>query len=356
MHIAALQPDASPNAEYRVILPLRELQRRGHRVDMYRLEDLRDVRPLLEADVVYAWRLYTEAFLRVARAIAEAGGSLVWDNDDDLTSLEVRGRANHKFYSGLSGRQHFARMTAVMRCARLVTTPSRALAERYAGAAGVDVRVIENYVESVVEVPKGTGARRGLLGRRSRPASPTSERVVVGWVAHLEHQTDMERLRLRETMQRVHDENEHVEVVSIGCGLGLSGDRYRHLRRVPFDELATHIAEFDLGLAPIVDIPFNRARSSIKVKEYAAAGVPWLASPIGPYQALGERQGGRLVADDVWGEAVTSLVRDASAREKLAERAVRWGASQTIVENGHVWEQALSSAERHRDPTARAQQ
>ncbi len=89
---------------------------------------------------------------------------------------------------------------------------------------------------------------------------------------------------------------------------------------------------------------FNRVRSNIKVKEYAAGGVPWLASPIGPYRGLGEEQGGRLVPDYGWAEALTDLVTDAQARGALAERAAVWGRTQTVAANVAEWEAAFAEA------------
>ena len=113
--------------------------------------------------------------------------------------------------------------------------------------------------------------------------------------------------------------------MSVGVDLGVRSDRYIHRPFVPFPELPDAIAQFDLAIAPIADVSFNRVRSNIKVKEYAAGGVPWLASPIGPYKDLGEQQGGRLVVDYGWAEALTDLVTDHAARASLAERSAAWG-------------------------------
>jgi len=96
--------------------------------------------------------------------------------------------------------------------------------------------------------------------------------------------------------------------------------------------------------APIADIPFNRARSNIKVKEYAALGRPWLASPVGPYASLGEKQGGRLVADDGWAAALGRLVEKPRERRKLARQARKWGRTQSVSANANLWEQALTAA------------
>ena len=66
----------------------------------------------------------------------------------------------------------------------------------------------------------------------------------------------------------------------------------------------------------------NRARSNIKLKEYAAAGACWLASPIGPYVGLGEKQGGRLVARRRLARRARPPARQA-ARAREADQARR---------------------------------
>ena len=52
---------------------------------------------------------------------------------------------------------------------------------------------------------------------------------------------------------------------------------------------------FDIGVAPLNDIPFNHAKSWIKPLEYIAAGVPFVASKISEYVRLKQEYGaGRL--------------------------------------------------------------
>jgi glycosyltransferase involved in cell wall biosynthesis len=121
-------------------------------------------------------------------------------------------------------------------------------------------------------------------------------------------------------------------------------ERYRHEEFVPFPDLPGRIGGFDIGIAPLADIPCNWARSDIKLKEYAASGVPWLASPIGPYADLGEEQGGRLVTDDGWFAAVDRLVTHSRERRRLAKKAKRWAKDQTIEGVADRWEQVFATA------------
>jgi glycosyltransferase involved in cell wall biosynthesis len=328
MRIAMIAEADGPNARYRVFGPAQALRDRGHRVFASVLDDVPNPNSLLDYDVVYGWRLHRETFTRVARLLSGANVGFVWDNDDNFTALDVRGRANHKLFTSLRGRRILADMNAMMRIANVVTTPSAGLADHYRKSVETDVRVLENYVDPVVP--------------RSTPSKPNH--LIIGWVAHLEHQSDIERLGLREPMQRLLDAHPHVHLATVGCGLGLESERYHHIRRVPFEDLRGYVASFDIGLAPIADTDFNRSRSNVKIKEYAAMGVPWLASPIGPYAELGQDEGGRLVADDRWYEEIERLVLDDRGRRKLAKRAVKWAQKQTIEENAHRWEATFSEA------------
>jgi len=63
---------------------------------------------------------------------------------------------------------------------------------------------------------------------------------------------------------------------------------------VPLYELPNIYANFDIGIVPLNDIPFNRAKSYIKGLEYAAAGIPFVASSLPEYKYLSEHGIGRV--------------------------------------------------------------
>lgn len=67
---------------------------------------------------------------------------------------------------------------------------------------------------------------------------------------------------------------------------------------VPLYELPNVYANFDIGMVPLNDIPFNRAKSFIKGLEYAAAGIPFVASALPEYEYLANSGIGRIAHSD----------------------------------------------------------
>ena len=328
MHIVALALEPTVGAAYRAELPMRALGAAGHRAEFHLWDQTTDPPPfetLRRADVVHMWRLFRGPARQLARALREAGVAVVFDNDDDMLRVPKTSPA----YRGLkaAGEQVASELSAMLKLSDLVTTTGRELAGRLRRLGG-DVRVVENYVET------------GFV----RARSADDEGVTIGWVAGAEHRADLKELRLRRALEALLEQQPHASLVTVGIDVGVRSDRYTHIDDVPFPELPDTLARFDIGIAPIADVSFNRVRSNIKVKEYAAGSVPWLASPIGPYRGLGEEQGGRLVPDYGWAEALADLVADAEARGALAERAAAWGRTQTVVDNVGAWEAVFAEA------------
>ncbi len=294
-----------------------------------------DARPLAaelrDVDVLFIHRYCDPRAQQLVIDAKAAGAAVVWDNDDDMGAMP-RSSVTYKHFGGIAWERRLAQMQRIFRNTDLATAPSAVLAARLREWGAPRTATIENFL---------------LPGSLTTDARPHAG-VTIGWVAGLEHAMDVGELAIDATLKRLLDEHPEVNVVSLGLRLPLRSERYRHKSGVPLTELTQHIAEFDIAIAPIADVDFNRSRSNIKVKEYAAAGVPWLASPIGPYAALGEKQGGRLVADDGWYTALKQLVEKPRERRKLAKRGRQWAKSQELLEQSHVWvehfEQAIAHA------------
>jgi glycosyltransferase involved in cell wall biosynthesis len=326
MRIGLVWDYHSAASHYRAGAPAEAMQRRRHEVITAPSDEGdADFELMRDCDVVLVYRRYDDETRAVVRRLAAAGVGIVYDNDDDYL-LVPEEHPNFAEMAGLAGQRRFAHTLELARIADVMTTTTQAVAERYRSSGVERVEVIPNYL------------RHGAI-RAGRP----HEGLVVGWVAGLEHVADTRRIPIADALERLVAKHGEVRVECIGVDLGLSRS-YFHDAVLPFDVLPDRIAGFDIGIAPLADIPFNRARSDIKVKEYAASGVPWLGSPVGPYRGLGEGQGGRLVPDDGWFDALDRLVRKNRERRRLADAATRWARTQTIHAAAARWEQVLAEA------------
>ncbi|MDW5593512.1 hypothetical protein VSS74_04135 [Conexibacter stalactiti] len=317
------------NAYYRAIYPMAQLERRGHTVHWpHRTAYDKVLAGVPPWDLLHLQQFVDDDNIAVVRRLRRAGVAVVWDTDDDLLSIP-KGTPG---YRRLGGRRKlkrvFAQSVEIAREAHLLTTTNEHLADLYRDAGVTHVAVIENYL--------------GVL-----PAARTRQRrqgVTVGIVAAHEHREDIAGLRIAEALRRVLDAVDDVTVLAIGVDLEIRHDRYTHRDAIPFTDLLSTLEAIDVGLAPLIDTPFNRARSNIKLKEYAAAGAAWLASPIGPYAGAREAHGGLLVDDGGWEQAILTLVNDPLKRRELASAGRTWAQRQTIREGVGPWEVAFRDA------------
>jgi len=327
MRIAALTPRSIVNSIYRTVVPMSALAQRGHEVHVEERDVGHDLARLRQYDAVHVLRLCDEPTQVLTRRLKEAGVALLWDNDDNLTAPE-KGNPNYKLHLR-EGRRIQAAMRAMMVRADVVTTTNAMLAELYRGASGADVRIIENYLPASFAPPQERIPHDG---------------VWIGWVAAAEHRRDVERLRLTEVVTDLLERHPQLTVVTVGVSLGVRSDRYMRVPEQHYGDLPKVLAELDVGIAPLADIPFNHGRSNVKLKEYSAMGLPWLASAMGPYAGMGEKQGGRLVPDDRWREEIEALIADARARRKLGRNAAKWARGETIESHVDAWERAFEDA------------
>jgi len=328
MHVAYLADETKANGRYRGYEPMMALaEKPGFNVRRLRDDEMRCPAGL---DALFIHRYCEGRAQGLARDAKARGTAVIWDNDDHQGAMP-KSVATHKHFSGFAWERRRAEIQRVFRFTDLVTSPSPILAERLREIGAPQTKVVENYVfDDLLE-----------------PERHSHQGVTIGWIAGVEHQMDIERVPIRDALQRLLDERPEVRVVSVGLRLGLHSDRYRAIRSIPIRMITQQAAEFDIAIAPLADIEFSRSRSNVKLKEYAAAGVAWLASPIGPYAGMGEREGGLLVSDDGWYEALGRLIERPRVRRKLAKHGRKWAAGETLSRNVDRWEAALRVAVRH---------
>jgi hypothetical protein len=328
VRLAVLYDGEILNPHYRAILPLRALEQRGHHV-------LWPINPsfsvglgeLPDCELVHIHRCMMEKDLTSVERLRARGIAVVWDNDDDIGELPRSTRRMQRM-SKRGAREYFARSIEIAKRAHLMTTPSPYLAELYRDAGVEHVTVIANAL-----------APQDVMRNRRRHAG-----VVIGCTTAAEHQADLKRLGIGKVLDRIMQANPAVRVVAIGNDFGIRSPRYARHQFVPIARLIEAESDFDIGIAPLLDSPFNRARSDVKLREYASAGAMWLASPVGPYVGLGEEQGGLLVDDDDWYATIEGVVRDYERRDELMGRARDWARAVSMQHAVLAWEKAFTAA------------
>lgn len=102
------------------------------------------------------------------------------------------------------------------------------------------------------------------------------------------------------------------------------GERVRILPPVRvYEEFMAAFAErqWDIGIAPLADLPFNRVKANTKWVEYTAVGAAVVATAGTIYDGCGADGRAALVPDDGWLEALDSLVCDADSRYQQVVKA-----------------------------------
>lgn len=101
---------------------------------------------------------------------------------------------------------------------------------------------------------------------------------------------------------------------------------------------------FDIGLVPLTDIPFNRAKSNIKGLEMAAAGIPFVASDLPEYRTLHNDGIGLLAQTAGDWEAQVIYLLDYATRRKAGATWRNWVTERWSIEaRAREWQRALTS-------------
>ncbi|WIE74635.1 hypothetical protein [Curtobacterium sp. MCSS17_007] len=284
---------------------------------------------LVQRDAVPAADL--EPFLARIRA---SGTRLVAEVDDDFFTEEARARLGRAEYDP----DRLASVHAVVRAASstIVSTPPLADAVRAVGGRPV---VVENQVDPRLWT--------GPVEADPLPDDTTTDaggphRVL--YAGSRTHGADLALLRpVFDDLVARDGRPVRLEVV------GITEDAEDWYDTLPVPETAGHYPSFvrwlrahagrwDAAVAPLVDEPFNHAKSDLKFVEYTLLGLPVVLSAVGPYHRHLERAA-VVPNDDLagWRRAVLAAVQEA----RPAPAAARYVRDTRLIGSDTTWERAL---------------
>ncbi|WP_119580427.1 glycosyltransferase [Streptomyces europaeiscabiei] len=270
----------------------------------------------LDADVVVLQRV-THAYMAQAVGVLRAKGvTVVVDVDDDLSSIHPSNPAWAVHRPG-AGQHSWHNVALACRNASLVTVSTPALLDVYArhGRGHVLPNCLPDYYYGL----------------------PRVDSDVIGWPgSYHSHPNDPESLG--GAVARLVDEGAEFvmrgDPTGAGRAFGLAADPAGG--PVPIDEWPAAVAGLGIGIAPLADTKFNRAKSWLKPLEMSAVGVPWVASPRAEYERL-HKLGAGVLADRprAWHRELKRLRESPALRAELSEsgRAVAEG----LRLSQHAW-------------------
>ncbi|MBE5314938.1 MAG: glycosyltransferase [Xanthomonadales bacterium] len=168
--------------------------------------------------------------------------------------------------------------------------------------------------------------------QRSVPTS-SKRRLRVGWAGGPQHAADL--AVLGEIMEATGDEFEWVF-------MGIAPKGAAALPMVDFDRYpaALHALQLDIALAPLVDHPFNRCKSPLKLIEYGWLDVPVIASRVGPYIDTPSLQVDSHSAE-AWLAALRLLAAEPARRRDLAHALAAYSRRASPQVTLDPWRRAL---------------
>lgn len=108
---------------------------------------------------------------------------------------------------------------------------------------------------------------------------------------------------------------------------------------------------WDIAIAPVIDNSFGNCKSDLKIKEYAAAGIPVIASPVVPYKEAAKNNAQVIFAEsfEEWYNGIKALIKNPQRREEIQKQNKEWISQYWIQDNvGKIFEvysQILTKAE-----------
>ena len=323
MRILGLPNGVNGAAYYRVFLPLAHLERhsQGEHVVSFPA-------PAQAGKLGGTWIAGHDVI--VGQCIARNGAgmwesfredaALVYESDDDLiTPIDERYHPSLVQYNQPELRESHVRALAA---SDLVTVSTPVLGER-----------LSEYNPNVVVLPNRVNADLLTLQREQR------ERVTVGWQGSATHLGDM-RFH-RDPIRRFFRQNPDVDLHVMGGDyretLGFPQARFTPWQT---DMWAYYAAvDFDIGLAPLMPNSFNEAKSPVKALEYAALGIPVVASDVTAYRdfVVDGVTGFLVRRDHEWGQRLRDLASDEAMRAEMGAKAREHASHHTIQEHWPSW-------------------
>lgn len=238
-------------------------------------------RNLVDVDIVYLQRLMHDTLPDHIQQAKATGQIVLNDLDDWYWGLHPSNKAFESSHPKSNPYENTNHYKKVLNVSTHVTVSTEYLAERLSAFVRCPITILRN----TVDVDRFTPVKHEHI-------IPT-----VGWVGSTNHRSsDLEQLS--GLMKPLYEAN---EILLMHAGYHYGSPKVAEKWNLPDEAVETlpacdperypSLMQMEIGLAPLSDTPFNHAKSDIKLLEYSASGIPWVASDLPSYRRLHEQWG-----------------------------------------------------------------
>lgn len=227
------------------------------------------------------------------QVLAGMGVRYVVDYDDaifhnyDLSSNPLKRSLAHK-------------IDTVMGCSSLVVCGNEYLADRARAAGAPNIRIIPTVID---------------LDLYTVAAAPVREGIIVGWIGSPSTVKYLESLVPALTQL---SKEYPVRLRVIGADFSSPGLVVECIEWSEESEVR-EIQEFDIGVMPLLDSPWEQGKCGYKLIQYMACGLPVVASPVGVNREIVKQgvNGYLAAAPTDWTAALRTLCADSERRRTM---------------------------------------
>ena len=249
--------------------------------------------------------------------------ALVYELDDDPFEVEP----DNPVFPIYSNPIAHDSITHCLEIANLVTVSTDPLAERMS-KYNKNVVVLKNHIdESMLKIQR-----------------PQRDRLTIGWAGGASHLKDMQSVAYG--LKQIMRHHKEIDVHFVGADLRFCVNAPREIRHTEWCEDTTEyfkLIDFDIGIAPLIPTVFAETKSHIKALEYAALGIPVVATDVAPYRdfVIDGVTGFLVRRDHEWAQRLRDLINDEAMRLEMGVKARELASQWTIQEGYKQWESAF---------------
>ena len=339
----------------RIHVPFMELRSRGHQLSYAILGQMNEEEALRENDIIVFMRIYTQDPFKLLYKTKARGKKVIYEIDDDIWTLPPVNPAQGTFKQPIVRKM----VEGLLEEADLVTTTTPYL-KNILSKFNKNVWVCSNSVSFDV----------------FKEREWKKDKLRIGWSGSITHYDDL--LLILDVIHDLQDKYDFDFLIQGICSQPLLSEIYsygffkkqkwlpeldeffnkglkvyekfknlKNFKHIPFyvPELYPRILremDLDIGLCPLIDNKFNRAKSCIKFYEYCGVGTATLASNVLPYNKEVNYLANNTYSD--WYKKLEKLIIDEKFRNKILDEQRKYvSQNRDIKVVGNIFEKAYLS-------------